>query len=155
MYEYADENYTIIVPERIEDVFNEGNQLNHCVGNSERYWDRIERRESYIMFLRKTADPDKPYYTLEVEPGGTVRQKRTNFNRQKADIKKATDFLRTWQGVISKRITETERDLAQKSKVLRMAEFDQLKKDQTVIRTGELAGQKLVDVLMKDLLVAA
>lgn len=155
MYEYADERYTVIVPERIEDVLNEGNALNHCVANSERYWDRIERQESYIMFLRKTSAPDKPYYTLEVEPGGTIRQKRTNYDRQEADIEKATDFLRTWQRVISKRITEKERKLAETSRVLRLAEFKQLKKDQTIIHVGNLAGQKLVDVLMKDLMEAA
>ena len=63
--------------------------LHHCVGNDgagERYYDRMERRESFIMFLRRTEEPNDPYYTLEIEPDGTVRQKRTLFDRQYEDI---------------------------------------------------------------------
>ena len=44
----------------------------HCIANSDVYWERMERRESYLLFLRKTAEPDTPYYTVEAEPGGTV-----------------------------------------------------------------------------------
>ena len=58
----------------------EGKLLNHCVGGQVRYWDRIQRHEAYILFLRKASAPDMPYYTLEVEPDGTVRQKRTKFD---------------------------------------------------------------------------
>ncbi len=70
-------------------------------GSSDRYWDRIERRESFVMFLRKTTDPFHAYYTLEVEPDGTVRQKRTEYDRQKKDIEQATEFLQKWQRVIT------------------------------------------------------
>jgi len=34
------------------------------VGTSERYMERIENRESYIFFLRKTDAPEESYYTL-------------------------------------------------------------------------------------------
>ena len=122
------------------------------VGSSDRYWDRIERRESFVMFLRKTDDPFHAYYTLEVEPDGTVRQKRTEYDRQKKDIEQATEFLQKWQRVVTARLTESDKALAAESRVLREKEFIQLKKDRVIIHTGHLAGKLLVDVLMADLM---
>lgn len=152
IYAHAGEEYTIIVPERIEDIILEGEKLHHCVGSSDRYWDRVQRKESYILFLRRSAEPEKAYYTLEIEPDGTVRQKRTMYDRQEEDIVEATKFLKKWQRVISERLTEQELTLARKSQVLRAQEFKDLRENQIIINTGELRGSKLVDVLMEDLL---
>ena len=152
VYGYTGEDYTVIVPSRIEEIMDEGEKLHHCVGSSDRYWERIERRESYVLFLRRVSKPDAPYYTLEIEPDGTVRQKRTMYDRQKEDIKDAEKFLREWQKVISKRITAKERGLAEKSRILRNQEFTQMRENQVIIHTGDLRGQLLVDVLMKDLM---
>lgn len=151
-YGYAGKGYMVVVPSRIEEILEEGERLHHCVGGSDRYWERIERRESYVLFLRKASDPDTPYYTLEVEPDGTVRQKRTMYDRQNGDIKDAEKFLQEWQKVISKRITAEERGLAEKSRILRNAEFTQLREKQVIIHTGDLGGQLLADVLMRDLM---
>ena len=153
-YEFCDEEYTIVVPQRIEEIILEGRALQHCVAN-ERYFERIAANESYIMFLRKTADPDQAYYTLEVEPGGAIRQKRTMFSRQNEDIEKATQFLRKWQLEISKRMAEKDREIAEKSKTARLDEFAQLDKMNVVINTGPLQGQRLVDVLMNDFMGTA
>ena len=112
-------------------------------------------REAYILFLRKTAEIDKPYYTLEVEPNGTIRQKRTYFDRQNEDLKDAEKFLKEWQKVVSERLTESDREKAEKSKVLRLQEFEQLRQDDIRIHTGDLAGQRLVDVLVSDLMETA
>ena len=152
VYGYTGEDYTVIVPSRIEEIMDEGEKLHHCVGSSDRYWERIERRESYVLFLRRVSKPDAPYYTLEIEPDGTVRQKRTMYDRQKEDIKDAEKFLREWQKVISKRITAKERGFAEKSRILRNQEFTQMRENQVIIHTGDLRGQLLVDVLMKDLM---
>lgn len=65
--------------------------------NNDNYFERINKRESYILFLRRIEKPDVAYYTLEVEPDGTVRQKRTEFNRQHSDIELAEQFLLKWQ----------------------------------------------------------
>ncbi len=154
-YEYGDKDYTVLVPNCIEDVITEGRSLHHCVDKQERYWDRIERNESYIFFLRRTAQLDKPYYTLEVEPGGTIRQKRTMYDRQEDDIEDAKGFLIKWQLEIKKRLTDRDRSLAEKSRILRLENFKQLQKDNVIINTGHLHGAKLVDVLMADLMVAA
>lgn len=151
-YEYADADYMVVVPDGILDIITEGRALHHCAGSSDRYWDRIERRESFVMFLRKTADPFHAYYTLEVEPDGTVRQKRTEYDRQKKDIEQATEFLQKWQRVITARLTESDKALAAESRILREKEFIQLKKDRVIIHTGHLAGRLLADVLMADLM---
>ena len=151
-YEYADQDYTVLVPQCIEEIILEGENLHHCLGSSDRYWDRIERQESYVLFLRRSSDINKAYYSLEIEPDGTVRQKRTMYDRQEADIMEATKFLKKWQKVVAKRITNAELELAKASRVLREQEFLQMKADRVVIQVGELAGKPLADVLMADLM---
>ncbi len=153
-YEYSDEKYSVIVPKRIENIFLEARNLKHCAGN-EKYLERIATNESYVMFLRKTNEPDKAHYTLEVEPGGTIRQKRTMFDRQGKDIEEATEFLHKWQKEISMHMTVEDHKLAKKSKRLRLKEFAEMDKNNLLINTGHLQGQRLVDVLMADLMEAA
>ena len=133
----------------------EGQILSHCVGDSERYWERMERRESYVLFLRRTSAIDAPYYTLEVEPNGTIRQKRTLGDDQKDDIQEAKKFLMKWQSAVAKRLTDSDRALARVSKALRLQEFKELQEDQVRVRTRKLAGKLLLEVLQDDLLEAA
>lgn len=154
-YEFADEDYTVVAPGCIEDIMVEGENLHHCLGSSDRYWERIERREAYILFLRRTAEPDKSYYTLEVEPNGTVRQKRTMFDRQEADIADASKFLIKWQKAVAARLTDADRKLAEESRELRNLEFAQLRDNKVVIQYGDLRGKLLVDVLTADLMETA
>lgn len=151
-YEYEDETYSILIPGKIEDILAEGAALHHCIDKTERYFDRINVQESYLMFLRRTAEKDKPYYTLEVEPNGTVRQKRTEFDRQNPDIEDAKTFLRKWQKIISKRLSSEDIKLASKSKKLRNEEFEELERTKARIRNGTLQGHLLVTVLREDLM---
>ncbi len=151
-YEYSGEDYVIIVPSNVRDILLEGRELHHCVDKSDRYWERIEHREAYIMFLRKASEPEKPYYTLEVEPNGTVRQKRTMYNRQNPDIKEAMKFLSEWQRSVSERLDADDLELAKTSRDLRDQEYTKLREDKAIIHTGDLAGRLLVDVLLADLM---
>ena len=79
-----------------------------------------------------------------------MRQKRTEYDRQKKDIEQATEFLQKWQRVITARLTESDKALAAESRILREKEFIQLKKERVIIHTGHLAGRLLADVLMAD-----
>lgn len=151
-YQYADEKYAVVVPDGILDIIVEGKRLCHCVGSQDRYWDRIQRHEAYILFLRKASAPTTPYYTLEVEPDGTVRQVRTQFDRQESDINDAREFLTGWQKVVSMRLTSADRKEAAASRILREQEFEQMRQDNVVIHAGHLAGRRLVDVLTADLM---
>ncbi len=151
LYSYSGETYMVIVPNGVSDIVREGKKLEHCVGDN-RYMERIETRESYILFLRKRTEPTTAYYTLEVEPDGTVRQKRTTGDVQNADIEEAKEFLVEWQKEVAKRLTFAEQELAARSKVLRLESFAEMDQNNTIIRTGALRGQRLVDVLMADLM---
>lgn len=152
-YEFSDEEYSVVVPEFIQDVMQEGEQLHHCVDTKTEYWERAERRESYVLFLRRTNNISKPYYTLEIEPDGTIRQKRTMYDRQEADIEDAKKFLIKWQKEVASRLTDQELELAKTSRILREEEFLKLKRDRVIIPVGHLAGRQLVDVLKADLMV--
>ena len=143
-FAFTGKQFQIQVPNKLEDIFMDSRKLCHCIANSDVYWERMERRESYLLFLRKTAEPDTPYYTVEAEPGGTVRQVRTQYNRQNDDIGEVRAFLKIWQ-----------KQLAADSHELRIKELVQLRNDQVTIHTGDLAGRLLVDVLTEDLMEAA
>lgn len=153
-YEYADGRYAIVVPEKIEGIIYEGRALGHCLDKSDIYFDRIQRRESFIVFLRKAEDIEKPYYTLEIEPDGTTRQKRTTGDRQDKDFQEAVSFIRKWQREVEKRLNRADKELAAQSAELREKEFEELRKKQTKVWRGALAGKLLADVLEADLMIA-
>lgn len=152
-YEYVGADYSVIVPRDIYDIILEGETLSHCVGSAERYYERIEQHETYILFLRKNEHPDSAWYTLEAEPDGTVRQKRTVGDCQNEDIEEATRFLREWQRVISKRINAEARERAKESRRRRGEEYAELRRIGARIRRGDLAGRLLADVLGEDLMI--
>ncbi len=150
-YEWTDGVYTVVAPTCVADILTEGRSLNHCVTN-DRYFERLAKEESYILFLRKASAPDVPWYTLEIEPGGVIRQKRTKFNRQEKDLDAAKDFLKRWQQEIIRRVGERERGLQKASAAARVAEIAQLRRDGVVVHGGELTGTLLADVLLADLM---
>lgn len=138
IYEYQNDYYRIIVPDKLTDIMLEGQALHHCAGTTDRYFDRIENQETYIFFLRRIGDPETPYYTLEVEPGGTIRQHRTYLDEE-TGIEKIRGFLREWQKVIKKRLTEQEKELAKISKVKREENLEELRqKNNTRVLKGLL-----------------
>lgn len=150
-YEYGGKEYQILAPNNIEEILKEGETLSHCMHLTEKYFSRIESRETYILFLRKTGKEAESYYTLEVEPDGTVRQKRTKFNRQLADIEKANAFLRRWQKQLQRKLTKEDYELADISKELRKKELEQLRKDKVRIH-GDFNGRLLAELLEEDLM---
>lgn len=151
-YQYEEKKYSIIVPEKIEDIILEGKILGHCLHSSDRYFERTHIRESYIVFLRFTEEPERPYYTLEIEPDGTARQKRTTGDNQNADFEEAKNFIRRWQQEIQKRLTKEDEELAGISRRLRVEEFKELREEKKKVWHGKLAGKLLVDVLEADLM---
>lgn len=154
-FSFADEQFQLQVPNSLEDILKESQTLFICIANSDTYWERIERKESYLLFVRKASAPDTSYYTVEAEPNGTVRQVRTVYNRQNDDIGEVRAFLKIWQKQLAKRLTQKDKQLAANSHELRIKELVQLRNDQVTIHTGDLAGRLLVDVLTEDLMEAA
>ncbi len=135
-YEYTGEKYIIRVPKKIVDIVREGNRLHHCAGATERYFDRIKQHETYICFLRKKEEPDMPYYTIEVEPGGTIRQHRGMYDEE-PEIDEVKPFLREWQREIKKRMKREDRERAAISKRKREENIEELKqKNNTRVLNG-------------------
>lgn len=125
-YEYENGEYKIIVPQTLMDIVLEGRALHHCVGSSERYFDRIEDRETYICFLRRQSAHGVPFYTIEVEPGGTIRQHRSYLDEEPG-IEEIRGFLREWQKVLKSRLTWKDRELARTSRIKREQNIEELK----------------------------
>lgn len=125
-FEFRGEKYFIKVPEKIVDVVTEGNYLHHCVGSTDRYFDRIKCHETYICFLRKVENPEEPFYTIEVEPGGTIRQHRGMYDEE-PDLDTVKPFLKQWQKEIKKRMKDEDHELAAVSKIKREENIAELK----------------------------
>ena len=151
-YEFSAGEYQIVAPKSIDDILYEGDTLHHCVNKTDNYFDRIASKESYILFLRKKENPEVPFYTLEVEPNGTIRQKRAEFDRQNKDIDEVTSFLRLWQKEIQKRLTKKDYMSAEKSRKLRQRKYQEVRDQHIVVHGGEFAGKLLADLLEKDLM---
>lgn len=153
-FEYSDGKYSILVPNGILDIVKEGTVLQHCVHTCDFYFDRIQRDESYLFFLRRAEHEDLPWYTLEVEPSGNIRQKRTTGDNQNKDFKEAVKFLEKWQKEFKKRMTEEEKELGIKADQARLEEYEKLRKDGNRVWHGRLAGKLLADVLEEDFMEA-
>lgn len=151
-YSFQDKKFAIIIPEKIEDILNESNALSLCMDKDDRYYDRISIRETYIAFLHRQSDIEQPWYVIEFEPGGTLRQESTVGDNVNDDFDEAIPFIKKWQRQLSKKLTQEDRELAKKSVELRLKEFEQLRKDKNRIRRGPLQGQLLIDVLEQRLM---
>ena len=64
-YLYEDENYIIRPATSAEEIVMEGRILHHCVGGN-RYLDKHNRGETYILMLRFKEKPKIPYITVEI-----------------------------------------------------------------------------------------
>ena len=135
-YEYAGDTFFIKVPEKIVEIVKEGNSLHHCVGTTDRYFDRIKSHETYICFLRKVEEPDVPFYTIEVEPGGTIRQHRGMYDEE-PELESVKPFLKEWQKVIRKRMSKKDHERAAVSKIKREKNIAELReKNNTRVLQG-------------------
>lgn len=102
-YEYQSTKYSIIVPKRLEDVLEEGKILNHCVGS---YVEGVSEGKTTILFLRKTEEIEKPFYTVEYKDNA-VRQCRGENNSKRTE--EIEDFLDEWKKYIKKSKKKSEK----------------------------------------------
>lgn len=154
-FEYADKDFAVLAPENILDIVKEGRILQHCVHTCDFYFDRIQRDETYLFFLRRAEHKDIPWYTLEVEAGGNIRQKRTTGDNQNKDFDEAVPFLKKWQKIFVKRLSKEEKEAGKKADQARIQEYEELRKNENRVWHGKLAGQLLADVLEADFMAAA
>ena len=153
-YAYVGKEYQIVVPEKVDDILYEAKLMHHCVNNTETYYERMSQQESYILFLRKTEKPTEAYYTLEVEPDGTIRQTRTFYNKQNEDIELAKDFLIKWQKQLKKKLVKEDYELAVKSQSLRRKEIEELRNKGIRVNGAGYYNRLLAEILEEDLMEA-
>lgn len=101
-FEYEKEGLVIVVPERANDIKIEGRLQHHCVGASDTYMKRMNKRESFIVFLRKKEEPMVPYYTIETDYDGNILQSYSAYDR-KPDWEKVEPVLKGFTRLIAKR----------------------------------------------------
>lgn len=143
-YEYANDEYMMIIPDSLMQIVQEGAALHHCVGSSDRYFDRIRSNETYIAFLRRREDAQVPFYTIEFEPGGTVRQHRSRYDEEPG-IELIRGFLKEWQKEIKKRL---------KDKDLEMAKTSAIKRSQNIKELEQQRNTRVLKALEEDFLEA-
>ena len=68
-----------------------------------------------------------PWYTMEVEPSGNIRQKRTTGDRQNKDFEAAVGFLKKWQQYFRKKLTKKEKELGIVADRLRKKNYKELR----------------------------
>lgn len=73
-HDYANRDFTVVYLHNRLDFITEGQSLNHCVG-SMRYYERHIQGRQMVFFIRKTGQPDKPYFTTEIDvESGHIQQ---------------------------------------------------------------------------------
>ena len=141
-YSYRSEEYIMRIPKDLVEIVEEGYALHHCGGSSDRYFNRICNRETYIGFCRKVGEENIPFYTIEFEPDGTIRQNRSYYDEE-PDIDMIRGFLKEWQREIKKRLSRKDLEYAKKSAVLREQNIQELKE-----RNNNFVLQKLAEDFM-------
>jgi len=71
----------------------EGAALHHCVGG---YIGRMAKGETAIFFVRRKAEPDKPFFTLELSNSKKVVQCRTLNNKSYDQAPAIKEFVDAW-----------------------------------------------------------
>ena len=92
-FEYADDNFSIIVPEEMNKVTKEGVYLHHCVGG---YVNRVAEGRTNILFLRKNDDIDIPFFTIEVSNSNEIIQIHGLYNCWLGNEPEAVKFVINW-----------------------------------------------------------
>lgn len=109
-YNIVMDGLMISVAKTAEEIIHEGKILSHCVGG---YVTHVVNGRSVIFFLRKTDEPDTPYYTVELDPHDMrVIQyrgyKNNNANNPVPD--EIHEFIEKWKkAILSKSIKKLKR----------------------------------------------
>ena len=96
-YFWEDDTYMIVPAGRCEELVEEGRALHHCVGANDFYMRAMAEGQSWILFLRKKSELDKPYYTIEIDMyTDKIKQYYSAYDRQpdKEVIRKVLDKFR-------------------------------------------------------------
>lgn len=108
---YAEQELFVRQPTSIEEIAHEGKVLAHCVGG---YAERHAKGVTTILFIRKAAEPDKPFFTVEVDNSGKIRQCYGERNKPAlGEVKKFRERYQHYLTEVFENAKRTERKLQQ------------------------------------------
>lgn len=92
-FNFKTDNFSVVIPKSGNDLIIEGQKMHHCVGS---YVQSVENNNTYIVFVRKNDNIDKPYITAQVDINGHIRQYYLSYDKtitEQIDI----DFKKQFQ----------------------------------------------------------
>lgn len=107
LFGWKKNGYCIIVPKSAAEINKEGRLQHHCVGAQDDYKNRMATRQSYIVFLRKAENPEKPYYTIECNTSRVI-QFYAAYDRQ-PDKEKVKKILDSWMKQVKKNFAKEKK----------------------------------------------
>jgi hypothetical protein len=90
-HNFATNEIFIRVPKTMKEIIDEGAALTHCVGN---YCDRVADGLTMILFVRKQAEPDIPFYTVEFRDNKTIQIRG---KRNIPPTPEVAEFMKEWE----------------------------------------------------------
>ena len=103
IYGWSDDNYTVVIPSKPEDIYREGRELHHCVGKMN-YMEKHAAGTTLILFLRPADKPKDPWYTLEVNPADLcIKQRYSKYDRQ-PELETVDKEISKWKKEVKKRL---------------------------------------------------
>ena len=96
---FSDDDFRIVPLRCVQDFLNESNELNHCVKT---YADRCSDDQTNIFGLRKIDEPDKPYFTVNIDNNGNLIQNRGKNNC--SPPKEVKTFVNKWLKFVEKQL---------------------------------------------------
>lgn len=85
-YLFKTSKYTIVIPESLEAIVTEGQELHHCVGT---YVESVAEGRTNILFIREIGKEDVPYYTMEIRDERVVQYRGAYNNRHGNPVPKS------------------------------------------------------------------
>ena len=114
IFAWQQDGACMVIPKSFRDIVTEGRKQHHCVGASDRYMASMAGRQTWIIFLRHTEDPEKPWYTIETD-GKKILQFYAAYDRQ-PEKDKVSAILREWMKSVRKNLEKVLKEEAAKER---------------------------------------
>ncbi len=104
---FQKDGFKIVPPNKATAISDEGAMLHHCVGS---YVDRMAEGKTVILFIRQEQEPDKPFFTMEVQNNKVVQLRGFQNSTPPEDVKK---FVEVWKKQVLNALVKTEQQKAE------------------------------------------
>lgn len=103
VYSWTDGNLSVVVPEDLFSIREEGHCLHHCVAT---YTTAVAEGRTIILFIRKNSEIDKSFYTMEVKEGRIIQCQGFAHKAQTEEVK---EFVRLYERKVLEPLKNTMR----------------------------------------------